>query len=241
MRRILLSLALLLAWGTQAFAVCTWDPAHIHTNMALSNGNKTLTVTTGVNGTGHATTGYLAGTGVTNASYKLYFEITATTVNGGWNSGIDQTSDVLGISLGDSFAGVGMYNSGHVFNNGNQGAAYFTFVSGDILGLAVDFFHQKIWWTKNGTTWNNDIIGNQNPATNTGGYNTFSGEGVFGGNGGPYRVVVPAFGSFSSPSLGDVATYNGGDTSFSYTLASGFTAWCGTPLNSTQQLFQMTP
>lgn len=238
LRRALFSLALL--WATNALAVCTIDPLQVHSNVTLSNGNHTWTSTSTAFSLGRATTGYLAGAGVTNASYKLYFEMTVTNAAPGnagnaFGVGIDAFGDNVVSYLGQSFQGVGLYNGNNLVTNGATAVHYFTFTSAAVIGVAVDFFNQKVWWTKNGTTWNNDIIANQNPATNTGGFGTFAAPGVFGGNGNAYKTVNPAFGTLDT---GNIGIYNGGDSSFSYALPSGFVAWCGAPVNSTLHFFR---
>lgn len=242
MRRALLTFVWLTVWVAHAVAaVCTIDPANVSANISVTNGNLTWTSTSGTNALGRGTLGYLAGTGVTNASYKLYFEMFADSALGGgdfWGVGIDAGSDSVVGYLGQTSAGVGLYIAGSVATNNATAATYFTYTTSNTVGIAVDFFNQKVWWTKNGTTWNNDIIANQNPATNTGGFTAFTSPGVFGGGGNPYATVYPAFGSLTR--TGNSGTFNGGATAFAFSRPSGFIPWCGAPA-STPQYFRVSP
>lgn len=231
MKPIIVLFACLWLTLSQAVALptCTIDPATKSANIALSGGNNTWT-STGAGGSGdgaHGTRGYPAGNGIANSPFKYYAEFTVTAVGAGANTfgvGIASAADPVSAYLGNSFNGVGFYNGNHVAQGNLTQTTLFTFTTADIIGMAVDFFNQKIWWTKNGTTWNNDVIGNQNPATNTGGFfpSTIA-HGPWGSAGSGYFIVYPAIGSLSS---GNVGVFNGGLTSFTYTAPSGYTGWC---------------
>lgn len=240
--RALLALVLLIGGSVNALAVvCTLDPSNVGANITLSNGNKTWASTSTANTLGRGTLGYLAGSGVTNASYKLYFEMFADSALGGgnfWGVGIDAGTDSVANFLGGTSAGVGLYNAGNATTNNATGATYFTWTSSATIGVAVDFFHQKVWWTKDGVTWNNDIIANQNPVNNTGGFGTFTAPGVFGGSGNPYATVYPAFGTINRSA--NSGTFNGGQSAFTLAMPSGFIPWCGAPA-STPQYFRVSP
>lgn len=239
MRRALLLLGLL--WASPApAAVCTLDPANVAANVTLSNGNLTWTTTSNALALGRGTIGYLGGTGSTNSSFKLYFEMKANTVASAvdsWGVGIDAGSDPTNIAVGGSAIGVGLYDNRGVWTNSAVVINYNNFTNGATVGVAVDFFHQKIWWTVDGSTWNNDIIANQNPAANLGGFSTWTSPSPFGTSG-AYNTVFPAFGSISTS--GNIGTFNGGTSSFTYTAPSGFSAWCGGP-TITPQLFRVSP
>lgn len=74
------------------------------------------------------------------------------------------------IFLGQDAKGLGYYSNAGVYNNGSQLATYATFASGQLACVAIDLGNRKAWWRLGtGGNWNNDVIGNQNPATNTGG------------------------------------------------------------------------
>lgn len=194
----------------------TWDPAATGSGLTLSGGNLTITTTTGGPTSSHGSVGYLG-----NSGLLLYFEVTATTVvtaGNTWGVGIGVTTDALTLYVGGSASSAGLYQNGRVYNNTLNSATYFTFTSGATIGVAVDFVHGKLWWTNNGSTWNNAAIGSQNPATNTGGYSAFS-INPFTGS----FTIVPVFGNAGSS--GAVATANFGATAFSYTPPTGFVSW----------------
>ncbi len=214
-------------------AATTWDPSHTAAAITLSNGNKTGTTTSTGSLSTHSTNAYAG-----NSGYLLYFEVTATTVltaGNTWGVGICSTGSPTGSFPGGSaVAGMGFYQNGKTFVATALQSTYFTFVSGDVIGVAVDFGNEKIWFTKNGTTWNNDVIGNQNPATNTGGFRPAAWGTPGTGNGanpfvtsGVFNNVVINWGSTGSN--GNVGILNGGSSAFSYTLPLGYSAWDSPP------------
>jgi hypothetical protein len=71
--------------------------------------------------------------------------------------------------LGATAEGVGYNKDGTVKIVNVTVATIATFTAADNIGVAFDPFSEKVWFRKNGGNWNNDVIGNQNPATNTGG------------------------------------------------------------------------
>lgn len=237
MRRWLLLLALL--WAGPAQAVCTLDAAHKGTNLTLSGGNLTFTSSTGSNSSVIGTAGLLAGTGSTNAAYLRYFEATAVAVGTvGPSVGIANSAQVISNWVGEGTGtaiGISAFKNGIVYYLNGSLTTIFTFANADVIGVAVDFFHQKLWWTKNGTTWNNDILANQNPATNTGGVNTASNTPF--GTTGSYATVYPAF---SNADSGDSMTANFIGP-FAYSVPSGFSAWCAAAVTTRPNFFLVTP
>jgi hypothetical protein len=201
-------------------AITTWDPSAKGANITLSNGNLTCTSTTTASSTTHGTGGYIG-----SAALLLYFEATVNTVINSLNSwaiGISSSGSGLAQYLGQSSIGTGLYQNGKVLNNTLTITTIFTFAAGAVIGVAVNFTAQKVWFTINGTTWNNAAIGSQNPATNTGGITTTANNNPFIVSG-TYQTVVPAFGTNSN--TGNIGTANFGATAFSYAVPSGFTAW----------------
>lgn len=70
--------------------------------------------------------------------------------------------------LGQSADGSGWYDDGGVYRANAQIATFATYTVGSVLCFAVDGANK--WWGRVGSgNWNNDVIGNQNPATGTGG------------------------------------------------------------------------
>lgn len=241
-RRFLAVLVALWLGIVQALAVCTLDPSNIGSNIALSNGNLTWTssTTSGTSGAATAGAGYVGGTGSTNASNLLYMEESVGTTSGshGVGFGISTNTPVLTGILGTGSGGnvgIGLYaDDTVVYNNAGDGTL-FSVSNGAVVGMAVDFFHQKVWWTSDGVTWNNDVIGNQNPATNTGGK---SAPGAPFGSSGAYTTVVPAFGN--SGTSGNSATFNFTGP-FLYAIPSGFSAWCVAPSPGRAGFFHVSP
>jgi hypothetical protein len=182
-------------------ATITWDPAHIG-NLTLSNGNLTFTPNTNNFESVRGTASHLTG--------KFYFE-SAVTFAGQTFVGIGNSSTVLL----DAFPNPGTLwaNAGTIFQNGgNSGTTIQTFASGNILSIAADLDNSKLWFRTNGGNWNNDVLLNQNPATNTGGF-AFSITG-----GGPYFPL----GCLSVAS--DTATANFGPT-YTFAVPAGFGSW----------------
>ena len=201
-------------------AVTTWDPAAKGANINLTNGNLTATSTSTAASSTHGTGGYLG-----NSALLLYYEATVVTVINSLNSfgvGISSSGSGLAQYLGQSSIGTGLYQNGKVLNNTVTITTIFTFAAGAVIGIAVNFTAQKLWFTINGTTWNNAAIGSQNPVTNTGGITTTVNNNPFVVSA-VYQTVVPCFGTNSN--TGNVVTANFGATAFSYAVPSGFTAW----------------
>lgn len=98
---------------------------------------------------------------------------------------------------------------------------------GGVVDIAFDLINMKAWARFNGGNWNNDVIANQNPATNTGGYSI---SGITG----------PFYAGGSAVGVGDTITANFGEQSFTYALPSGFTAW-DTPLAAIQGTATIKP
>ena len=168
--------------GAPASAVSTtaYDPSKKGTNVVLSNSN--LTATAGASETSYETVLSVHG----QSSGLIYFETlqssAASTLVGIANGSFTFGS---GNFLGVDTNGIGWFGaSGQVFVNGSALTPTIqTYAAGDTAGVAYDLGHSKIWFiTYHGScgNWNNDVIGNQNPANNTGGF-TLSGLA-----GGPY-------------------------------------------------------
>jgi hypothetical protein len=131
--------------------------------------------------------------------------------------GIANANESLGNWVGESQNSVGWWwSTGQIYQNDATTTTIETGAPGtaDVMAFALDLTHSKLW-IKNlssGSGWNNDIIGNQNPATNTGGY-SFSGL-----NAGPYFLAQ----SFND--TGDYSVLNTGGSPFVGTPPAGFSA-----------------
>jgi len=177
--------------------------------------NSVLTNSTGASiGASRSTTSSGA------APAQAYFEVKLGTGISSANTmvGIANSSESLTNFVGVDLNGIGWeWNNGNIFiNNAHTNTNFVTGVANDVIGFAVDFTNQKLW-VKNVTHsggWNNDIIANQNPATNTGGYS------IAGLNAGPYFITADV-GAVNGESL----SLNTGPTFNIVTPPSGFTAW----------------
>jgi hypothetical protein len=191
-----------------ATASAVFDPQNSNRVPGLTFSNGNLTVTNQA-----TTTGLYALTD--GSGTKFYFEIVVN------NSALPNTFDIaIGVTStffnSGGFLGhptdIGYFGNGTVnFNNTQIDSAALSYGIGDNIGVAVDLANNKIWFRKNGGQWNHDILANQNPATNTGGYNiTGIGTPVFG--------VV----NFPTSDVGQQATGKFATASWTYTNPTGF-------------------
>jgi hypothetical protein len=106
--------------------------------------------------------------------------------------------------------GFGYQSSGTTYGCG--GLSMPSLAAGDTVAIEVDFTHSKAWMqsSSNGK-WNNDVIGNQNPATNTGGFSISTISGAL-------FPCASVFGTGFSTTLN-------GEGAFVVTPSSGFSAW----------------
>jgi hypothetical protein len=177
----------------------------------------------------------IASAGVSRSSGKRVFEFHVDTLNAQSTSnsdftvGVAKSTLVVNVGAGTSYLGGTILgwgstaNNAHCHNNtctsspGSGNAA-----SGDYIMIAVDLDHDKMW-TYNSTSgkWNNDVIGNQNPATNTGGFSMADRSGA---------AVYPAASLSGFSGFGTVSaiTFNFAG-SFHNTAPSGFLAWDASP------------
>lgn len=188
----------------------TWNPGAKGGNITLSNGNLTITSTT---------TSFGAVRGIASHSTGFYYYevvVSASTNIGLIIFGIGNASTNLNSFAGSDNNSIGYGGDGKIWLNGaNPVAAIQTHAVGDTVAVATDETHTKMWF-KNVTTasgWNNDILANQNPATNTGGI-SFS-----------TMAAGPWFPAASIDTSGDVLTANFGATAYSQTPPSGFGNW----------------
>lgn len=158
------------------------------------------------------------------SSGLVYFEVQIGMIlnSGNTNVGIGNASATL-----TSFVGASGNNSigweannGSIYlNGGHSNPNTVVAAAGDVVAFAFDFTHSKFWVKDltSGGGWNNDVIGNQNPATNTGGYS------MTGLNAGPYFIMVSA-----GNSAGEYVVLNAGGSTFVGSVPSGFSAWGST-------------
>lgn len=197
-----------------------FDLAKITTGVTLSDLNLKVTHS------GAAGGWTAAGTVASKNTGKIYFEGTIVTINSipGW--------DLFGLANAAYFASLpsvagnlgsdaatsnswGYSAAGAVIVNTATVATIQTMAPGDTSGFAIDVGGQKIW-IKNITAasgWNNDVIGNQDPANGIGGI-SFAAMAA-----GPYFAAVNA--GFDTPT-GDVLVGNFGGSAYVGTAPSGF-------------------
>ncbi len=202
------------AWGPRGISIGAtdmapeatgFDPALRQTSLALSVHNTVVTKTANVS--------YNSAYGIVELSnQKTYFELTlSATGNGTW--GIGDPANAVGSIVGSVVApGVTMYQDGtcHNHSNSDLGFGFGAITAGMVLGVAYDPDTRKVWFRVNGGNWNNDVIGNQNPATGTGGV-------VADGTYKP-RVCVT-----SAQAVGATTTLNHGNgTAFAAAAPAGF-------------------
>lgn len=190
-------------YGKVITTTTTFDPSKKGTNVTLSGGNLTVT------GSGLGVVLSIA----SHSTGKFYLEssITAGGAAVGFGNASLGLNSFLGASDNDSVA---CNNVGQIFINGAQvGSAISGFGPTNVVQMAVDFVNQKVWWKVDSLGWDNDIIANQNPATNTGG-TSFSTI-----NAGPY------FAGTTIGSGSDTSTFNFGGTAYSFTPPAGFGNW----------------
>lgn len=182
----------------------TWNPADKGSGITLSGGNLTATMTANNNMV----------RGVAGKSVgKWYFEARGATLNNTsqFNVGIANSSAALsGNDLGEDTGGYGYRANGTMNNNnGTLSPAPAAYAESNWVCVAFDGDNNKLWVRNGSGNWNNQVIGSQNPATNTGGYAIA--EGTF----------FPAF----SGNSGDVCVANFGASAFTQTPPAGFAGW----------------
>lgn len=225
---------------------CTWNPSDIGANITLSNGNLTWTSTSNAFTCGRSTQGWITGTGSggggVRSSNILYYEQNLTTVNF-CGPGISNIGETVTLYCGQSSHGVAFYSNSHLTQSGAIQATWTTYTTPQRIGIVLRLFQAKIWWTLDGTTFNNDVIANQNPITNVGGYDLTAistGGGVLGDPFNGFTTIYAAFGTLQS---GNVGVANFGATPFTYAplfasvVGIGGTAWDGSTGSTSQFMF----
>ena len=173
------------------------------------SGNLRATVISGSVGAVRSTT--------SKSSGLAYFEIQLGVgiTSGNTLIGIANASQSLTTYIGSSTNSFGVeWDNGRIYTNGSWSVAVAASSPGNFLAFAIDFGNKKAW-IKNLTTgsgWNNDVIGNQNPATNTGGFS-------FSAMTGPFFIAISIGGAK------DYVILNVGASPFAGSLPSGYSPW----------------
>lgn len=193
----------------------TWNPLAKAASATLSDGNLTITATADAYG---APSSIIIDENIP----KVYCEFTQDTGYAGYpyfgllnttTRKFPLTNDVPGFDKGgvDQFDVSLAANSGYIYNN-NVASSYISsldFANGDVGMFAFDRATGKVWWGKNGT-WGDVGSGTGDPAAGTN----------------PSSTVVTDTDWFVGCSCfnGAKATVNFGQTGFTYTPPTGFSA-----------------
>jgi hypothetical protein len=132
----------------------TWDPARAG-SFSLSNGNKDCLSTLSAWDTCYSANGN------NNSSGKYVFRITIAGTAVPSQIVVSNSSAVSSYVFWDASGASGSPGVGNV--------TFLPYTMGDVLDFAIDWSNGKYWLQKNGGGWMNDVMGNQNPANNTGG------------------------------------------------------------------------
>lgn len=178
----------------------TWNPADL-LNCTLSGANLIATTSAagGVRGKDALTSG------------KYYWEYAYTTLNtNSISTGIALASASLSLATGTGAAYVLRSTGGIMVNGVGSGSSLGIVNTGSVLCFAVDFTG-KLLWVRNGAAGNWNGSGTANPATAAGGVNIAS-------------ISTGLLFPLMSGASADKVTANFGDSAFTGTVPSGFTA-----------------
>ena len=132
----------------------TWDPAH-KGSFTLSNSNKDCLSTLSAWDSCYSANGNI------NNSGKYVFRVTITGTAVPSQIVVSNSSAVSSYIFWDSSGTSGSPGTGNV--------SFLPYTIGDALDFAIDWNVGHYWLQKNNGGWMNDVLGNQNPANNTGG------------------------------------------------------------------------
>jgi hypothetical protein len=199
-----------------AMGFTTWNPNSGFSNTFCTvsgGGGQSANRTSG----GGNWTGFKASTskssGLLHVEMKYSGTPSTNAVLGFTTSGIDFTGNLVYPGQ-DTSKGFGYQSNGTTYGLG--GISMPSCSSGDVVAWEIDFTNSKVWVQNNSNgKWNNDVIGNQNPATNTGGAST---SGISG-------ALFPSAALFSTTPTVILNCDGSTSGSFSVTPASGFSAW----------------
>jgi len=133
-------------------AAPTWDSADKNAGVTLSNGDLTVTYSSGAR-SGAGSTGE-------QTSGAYYFEVVVDTGGGSWLSiGISPKGYARNLDLGQSADGYGYGIQGSKYFDGSYGGfAYSSFTTGDVIGVAFDIDNNTIEFFKNNTSQGSESV-----------------------------------------------------------------------------------
>ena len=189
-----------LTWGY--FSPRQWSTSDKSAAMALTNGNLTVTKSSG-----ETFTGARAALGV--SSGKWYWELTVVTAATNHYAlvGVGSTAQTLTDHIGNSTSGWAYYQAnGNKVTADAESAYGDSWKTGDVIGVALDMNAGKIWFRKN-STW----MASGDPAAGT--------NPAFTGLSGTLYPMASFF------TVGNSITANFGGSAFSASAPSGFSAF----------------
>jgi len=226
------------ATDTPSNNFCTGNPLdNYYQNAVWSEGNCNVLIATSAAGYSTCTMGMTAG--------KWYWEQQGITNTGGFQvlPGIAgrMLTDATEDELGETDDCWGYYSTtGNSYNDSTQTSYGNTYVSGDIIGVAVDLDNNKLYYAKNGV-WQNSGVPTSG-ATGTGAISIMAANlttmglylpawtGGWGGSVGHYGLWN--FGGCSAFALTSAESDGNGYGNFEYAPPSGYLALCTKNLGS---------
>ena len=223
----------------------TWNPnLAMNSTMTLANGNTTGT--TGSNYAAGASNCWFSTIGVSSGKWYAEFKESAGTNNQGQQLGIgydlskfQQGSTVSAYNIGYIAEGWGYLGSeGRVVNNNSTSVTGLsTWTIGDVIGIALDMDNHKLYFRKNGGSWENS--GNpESGSTGTGAISLTTGETYFFGCSDASLANTYTFqanfgnGFFGTTAVSSAGTNASGNGIFEYDVPSGYTALSTKGLNT---------
>ena len=226
----------------------TWNPnLAMNSTMTLANGNTTGT--TASNYASGASNCWFSTLGVSSGKWYAEFKESAGTNNQGQQLGVaydlskfQQGSTVNAYNIGYIAEGWGYIgNEGRVVNNNNTSiTGLSTWTIGDVIGIALDMDNHKLYFRKNGGSWENS--GNpESGSTGTGAISLTTGETYFFGcsdvsSGNTYTFQANFGNGFFGTTAITTNSGNGysgaeGSSKFNYTVPTGYSALSTKGLN----------
>lgn len=200
----------------------TWNPSDKSANVTLSGSNLIATITSGTNQGVRSTISH--STGKWYAEFKnCFFSTTPSSSSRGGVGIADSTYSLTAGPGSDNIHSAWVIQPPTVIvgNASKIAGAIATAITTSVtIGVAVDVDNHLVWFTENGTTWNNG--GTANPATGVGGF-SLVGTATMGP-----AIFLAAWLRWSLDGAPqDTATLNGGGSAFTFSVPSGFSNWDG--------------
>lgn len=196
-----------------ASPLISWNPADTYTyGIDLSNDDRTMfrnnTPAFAYWSSGRANSGL----GVGLLYWECSFDVLTSSYVG---AGLSIAGKSLIGYVGDDAGSLGFISDGSRFTGGSATTTLSAFSNGDVLCMALDLTHNKVWVRKNNGAWNSAVGGTQDPATNAGGISLPA--GLIG-------VDLYPTGSVQKNSS-DKITGRFNIAHFSFPVPAGFSAW----------------